>query len=110
MIEIRTIEEIVSRRFHKYLKVFKKKKSERMSTRKTWDHAIDLSKGFVLKKRKIYLLSRMEREEVQEFMKNQSKKKYIRLLKLSQISLVFFMPRWEEEDGAELSILEQLDN
>ena len=52
----------------------------------------------------------MEREEVQEFMKNQSKKKYIRLLKLSQISLVFFMPRWEEEDGAELSILEQLDN
>ena len=51
----------------------------------------------------------MEREEVQEFMKNQLKKKYIRLLKLSQISLVFFMPRWEE-DGAELSILEQLDN
>ena len=34
----------------KYMKVFEKKKSERMSTRKTWDHAIDLKEGFVLKK------------------------------------------------------------
>jgi len=64
-----------------------------MSTRKTWDHAINLSEGFVLKKRKVYLLSRMEREEVQEFMKNQLKKEYIRLLKSSQILLVFFMPK-----------------
>ena len=37
------------------LKVFKKKDSERMLTRKTWDHAIDLREGFVLKKGKIYL-------------------------------------------------------
>jgi len=34
LIEIRMVEEIVSRRFHKYLKVFKKKESERMLTRK----------------------------------------------------------------------------
>jgi len=35
LIEIRIIEEIVLRRFHKYLKVFEKKKSKRMLTRKT---------------------------------------------------------------------------
>ena len=35
-----------------------------MSTRKVWDHAIDLREEFVPKKRKIYLLSRVKREEV----------------------------------------------
>ena len=64
LIEIRIVEEIVPRRFHKYLKMFKKKKSERMPMRKTWGHAIDLRKGFVPKKRKIYPLSRIKREEV----------------------------------------------
>jgi len=46
LIEIRIVEEIVSRRFYKYLKVFEKKESERMLTRKTCDHAIDLREGF----------------------------------------------------------------
>jgi len=64
LIELRTVEEMVPRWFYKYLKMFEKKESERIPMRKTWDHAIDLRKGFVLKKRKIYLLSRVEREEV----------------------------------------------
>ena len=34
LIELRTVEEMVSRWFHKYLKVFEKKESERMLTRK----------------------------------------------------------------------------
>ena len=63
-IEVRATEEMVPRRFHKYLKVFEKKDSKRMLTRKTWDYAIDLKEGFVLKKGKIYPLSRVEREEV----------------------------------------------
>ena len=70
LIEIITVEEMVPRSFHKYLKVFEKKELERMLTRKTWNHAIDLRKGFVPKKRKIYPLSRIEREEVQEFVKD----------------------------------------
>jgi len=70
LIELRTVEEMVPRRFHKYLKVFEKKESERMPTRKTWNHAIDLREGFVPKKRKIYPLLRVEREEVQEFVKD----------------------------------------
>ena len=61
--------------------------------RKTWDHTIDLRKGFVLKKEKIYPLSRVEREEVQKFVKDQLRKGYIRPSKLLQISLVFFVPK-----------------
>ena len=64
MIVVRKMEEMVPRWFHKYLKVFEKKKSERMPIRKAWDHTIDLREGFVPKKGKIYPLSRVEREKV----------------------------------------------
>ena len=67
LINIITVKEMVLRMFHKYLKMLEKKESERMLTRKTWDHVIDLREGFVLKKGKIYLLSRIEKEEVKSF-------------------------------------------
>ena len=45
--------------------------------RKVWDHAIELKEGFTLKKGKVYLLSREEREEVQAFVEDQLRKGYI---------------------------------
>jgi len=42
----RKIEELVPRKFLKWRKVFGKVESERMPTRKIWDHAIDLKKTF----------------------------------------------------------------
>jgi len=48
-----------------------------MPMRKTWDHAIDFREEFVPKKGNIYLLSRIKREEVQEFVKDQLRKGYI---------------------------------
>ena len=103
LIELRIVEEMVPRRFYKYLKMFEKKESERILTRKTWDHAINLREGFVPKKRKIYPSSRVEREEVHEFVKDQLRKRYIRPLKLLQMSPVFFVPKkWEEKDDARL--------
>jgi len=42
----RKIEEMVSKRFLKWKKVFGKVESERMLTRKTWSHAIDLKETF----------------------------------------------------------------
>jgi len=41
-----------------------------MPMRKMWDHAIDVKEGFVLRKGKVYLLLREEREEVREFTGN----------------------------------------
>ena len=57
--------------------MFEKKESERILIRKTWDHVIDLRESFVPKKRKIYPLSRIGREKIQEVLKNQLRKKYI---------------------------------
>ena len=39
--DYRKVEEIVSKRFHRWLKVFEKVESERMLVRKVWDHTID---------------------------------------------------------------------
>ena len=93
LIELRATDKMVPRQFHKYLKVFEKKNSERMPTRKAWDHAIDLREEFVPKKNRIYPLSRIERKEVQEFVKDQLRKRYIRPSKSPQTSLVFFVPK-----------------
>ncbi len=71
--------------------MFEKKQSERMLIRKIWDHVIEVKEGFVLRKGKVYLLSREEREEVREFVKKQLRKGYIQPSKLSQTVLVFFV-------------------
>ena len=68
---------LVPERFHRWIKVFGKKQSERMPTRKMWNHAIDIKEGFVPRKGKIYLLLREEREEVRKFIKEQLRKGYI---------------------------------
>ena len=60
---------MVPEQFHKWIKVFGKKQSEWMLTRKVWDHTIDVKEGFVPRKEKVYPLSREEREEVREFVK-----------------------------------------
>jgi len=85
------VKEIVPQKFHKWLKVFGKVKLERMPTRKPWDHAINLKKDFIPKKERTYLMSRQEKEEVQEFIEEQLRKGYIRSSKLLQTSPVFFV-------------------
>ena len=82
---------LVPEKFHRWIKVFGKKQLERMPTRKVWDHTIEVKKGFVLRKRKMYPLSREEREEVREFMKEQLRKGYIQPSKSPQTALVFFV-------------------
>ena len=69
--------------------VFEKKVSERMPTKKLWDHVIKIKEEFVLRKKKVYLSSRKKRREVQEFIKEQLRKRYIRLAKSSQMALIF---------------------
>jgi len=60
---------MVPKKFHPWIKIFGKKQSERMPTRKVWDHVIEVKERFVPRKRKVYLLSREEKEEVCEFIK-----------------------------------------
>jgi len=49
-----------------------------MPIRKLWNHAIETKEGFMLRKERMYLLSREEREEVCEFIVEQLRKRYIR--------------------------------
>jgi len=45
-----------------------------MPTRKLWDYVIDVKEVFMPRKVKVYPLSREEREEVREFVKEQLRK------------------------------------
>ena len=82
---------LVPKQFHKWIKVFGKKASERMPTRKMWDHTIELKERFVLRKGKVYPLSREERGEVHKFINEQLRKDYIRPSKSPQMAPVFCM-------------------
>jgi len=78
-------------KFLKWRKVFGKVESERMPMRKIWDHAIDLKETFAPQKGRIYPLSKNEKEEVQNFVEDQLRKRYIRPTKSPQMSLLFFV-------------------
>jgi len=93
----RKIKEIVPQKFLKWKKIFGKVESERMLTRKVWDHTIDLKEIFKPKKERIYLLFKNKKEEVQNFIEDQLRKGYIRLSKSPQILLVFFVSKKDRE-------------
>ena len=80
---------LVPQRFHTQIYVFRKKASKRIPTKKLWNYAIEVKEEFMLRKKKIYLLSREERGEMHEFTEKQLRKEYIRSLKLSQTAPVF---------------------
>jgi len=93
----RKIKEIIPQKFLKWKKIFGKVESERMPTRKVWDHTIDLKEIFKPKKGRIYLLFKNKKEEVQNFIEDQLRKGYIRLSKSPQILLVFFVSKKDRE-------------
>jgi len=97
------VEAMVPQKFHKWLKVFGKVELERISTRKIWDHAIDLKEEFKASKARVYPLSRNEREEVQQFIQDHLQKGYIRPSKSPQTSPVFFVGK---KDGGKCMVMD----
>ena len=89
------LSKMIPQRYHEYLQVFDKMRSEQMPVKKLWDHEIELKEGFVPKKTKIYPMSPKEREEVEAFVEHQLKKGYIRPSKSPQTSPVFFVLKKE---------------
>jgi len=94
---------MVPQKFHKWLKVFRKVESEKVPTRKIWDHAIDLKEEFKASKAQVYPLFRNEREEVQQFIQDHLRKGYIRPLKSPQTSPVFFVGK---KDGRKHMVID----
>ena len=99
----RKVEEMVPKRFHKWLKVFGNVESERMPVRKAWDYAIDLNDNFKASKVRVYPLSRNEKEEVQKFVNEHLRKGYIRPSKSPQTSPVFFVGK---KDGEKCMVMD----
>jgi len=66
---------LVSQRFYKKIHVYRKKASERMSTRKIYDHVFNVKKEILLRRRKVYLLLGEEREKVCKFVEELIEKK-----------------------------------
>jgi len=56
-----------------------------------------MKEEFVPRKRKVYPLSREEREKVYEFIQEQLRKGYIRLLKSPQTAPVFFVGKKDDK-------------
>jgi len=94
---------MVLKKFLKWRKIFGKVESERILTRKIWDHAIDLKEMFKLQKGKIYPLSKNEREKVQNLVEDQLRKGYIRPSKSPQKSPVFFVGK---KDGSKRMVMD----
>jgi len=99
----RKVEEMVPKRFYKWLKVFGKVESERMPVRKAWDHTIDLNDNFKASKARVYPLSRNKKKEVQKFLDEHLKKGYIRPSKSPQTSPVFFVGK---KDGGKRMVMD----
>jgi len=76
-----------------------------MPTQKIWDHVIDMKKGFVPRKGKVYLLLREERRSKRIHTRTTKERIYPTLKVTSNgASILCRKEGWEEIDGTELQI------
>ena len=92
----KTLEQLVPPEFLEFADVFSKSESERLPTRKPYDHAIDLEPGKVPPFTKIYPLAPTERDALKEFVEENLRKGYIRPSKSPAAAPVFFV---KKKDG-----------
>lgn len=77
--------------YAQYEDVFEKKAAERFPQSRPFDHAIDLKPEFIPKTSKIYPLSPLEQEKLDEFLDENLRKGYIRPSKSPMASPFFFV-------------------
>ena len=87
------IEERIPHKYHPYLDVFDKKAADRMPASTPWDHQIELKTGFEPRSPKLYNLTPEERQQQEEFIRENLKKRYIRPSRSPMVSLFFFMSK-----------------
>lgn len=93
----KTFEELVPREYHRFSNVFDKKKATRFPPSRPYDHAIDLKPDSNIPKQPLYSLSPRERVVVDEFVKDNLAKGYIRQSKSQTAAPFFFV---EKKDGS----------
>ena len=85
----KTFEEMVPPEFRSFRRVFSKEASERLPTRKPYDHAIDLEPGSVPSFAKIYPMPPSEQKALEEYLEENLRKGYIRPSKSPAASPVY---------------------
>ena len=97
------MKEIVFRRFYKYLKVFKKKKLERMPIKKIWDYAINPRKGFVPKRGRYTIVKNREGESIRFFKRLVEEEVYLAIKVTTYVTSILCAEEgWKKEDDAKL--------
>src|ERR1700744_5772547 len=95
----KTEESILPTEYEPWRDVFEQKAAERFPKKRPWDHAIELKEDFIPKRGKIYPLSPLQQNTLDEWIKEQLAKGYIRPSKSPQASPFFFV---EKKDAAKL--------
>ena len=78
--------------------IFSKQASERFPPSRVYDHAIELKPGFTPKDCPIYSLTPKENEALDEFIRENLRKGYIRPSNSPQASPIFFVPKKDPND------------
>ena len=94
--DTRTIEEILPKHCHLYGDVFEKQTFNELPPQRPWDHAIELVEGVKALDCKIYLLSKEEQTQLEEFLKENLETNQIRPIKIPMASPFFFV---KKKDG-----------
>ncbi len=93
----KTFEQMVPEEYRRHARTFNEKESHRFPPERPWDHAIELLPGAPKSfDCKIYPMARGEEDSLQEFIKEQLKKGYIRPSKSPYASPFFFI---KKKDG-----------
>ena len=72
------LKQLVPEAIHYYLDVFDEKKADRFPGSRPWDHKIELKEGFEPKSFKTYNLTPEEQKELDQWLKENLEKGYIR--------------------------------
>lgn len=87
----KTLEEMVPKEYHEYLDVFGERRTGTLPAERPWDHEIETKPDFEPKGCKIYPLSPREQNSLDDWIKEQLEKGYIRPSKSPQASPFFFV-------------------
>ena len=77
--------------YHFFWDIFSKESFDELPEQKQWDHAIELIPGSQPFSTKVYPMSPIEQDELNEFLEENLLSGCIRLLKSPMASLVFFI-------------------
>src|SRR5882672_10573257 len=98
--EKKELSQIVPQQYHGYLDVFQDFPGKRLPPKRTYDHAIDLTPAYTPQRSSPYSLSPAQQIALEDFLKENLAKGFIRLSKSPQAAPLFFVPKKNNKQRA----------